>query len=277
MGGVVTPGFAKSRAELPWLYYPRNDRVIINAHNFTAAFNPAVNGKLPTYVWCPSRDTAGNGTTTLSDLADSKPGTLTNMDAATDWVADTDAGGVRALDFDGSNDRVAFSSGAIASTGTSFSVSAWVKSTNLTTNQYPKVCTLQSSQGTTPFEITLSAQASYAGVAIGSGGASWGRFRNNIAWTNGSWQHLVVSYDGVSSTTAGSFRIWVNGSSATPVGADPFSPLGNTTNLGAPSSGGSSNLFLGRLDDLRVFSGAVLDSTDVAFLYNSGSGRGRSS
>lgn len=31
----MTPGFAKSRAELPWLYYPRNDRVIINAHNFT--------------------------------------------------------------------------------------------------------------------------------------------------------------------------------------------------------------------------------------------------
>lgn len=31
----MTPGFAKTRAELPWLYYPRNDRVIINQHNFT--------------------------------------------------------------------------------------------------------------------------------------------------------------------------------------------------------------------------------------------------
>ena len=38
----MTPGFAKPRADLPWLYYPRNDRVIINAHNFTPAtpFSP---------------------------------------------------------------------------------------------------------------------------------------------------------------------------------------------------------------------------------------------
>jgi len=32
---MMTPSFAKSRAELPWLPYPENDRVIINAHNFT--------------------------------------------------------------------------------------------------------------------------------------------------------------------------------------------------------------------------------------------------
>lgn len=31
----MTPGFAKTKSELPRLYYPRNDRVIINAHNFT--------------------------------------------------------------------------------------------------------------------------------------------------------------------------------------------------------------------------------------------------
>lgn len=30
----MTPGYAKSRAELPWLYYPEADSVIINAHNF---------------------------------------------------------------------------------------------------------------------------------------------------------------------------------------------------------------------------------------------------
>lgn len=34
-GAVVTPGFAKPRAELPWLPYGETDRVIINSHNFT--------------------------------------------------------------------------------------------------------------------------------------------------------------------------------------------------------------------------------------------------
>jgi hypothetical protein len=197
------------------------------------------------------------------------------MDPASDWVADTDAGGVRALDFDGSNDRVAFGAGALVSTLVSFSVSAWVKTVNLTTNQYPKVITLQSAQGSTPFEITMSAQSSYLGVSIGSDGAAWGRFRNSVTWLNSAWRHVVVTYDGVSATTTGSFRIWVNGVAVTPtVIASGFSALGNTSNLASPSSGGSSNRLLGRLDDIRLWSGQVLDSSDVADLYASGNGRG---
>ena len=84
----------------------------------------AVNGKEPIAAWIPSRDTTGNGTTTLTDLIGSNNGTLTNMDAATDWVADTGSGGVRALDFDGSNDEVLFSS---AFATMPFSVSCWAK------------------------------------------------------------------------------------------------------------------------------------------------------
>jgi hypothetical protein len=270
----MTPGFGKPRSELPWLPYESLDRVIINSHNFTPAFNPAVNGKMPTHVWCPSRDTAGNGTATLTDLVGSNNGTLTLMDPATDWVVDTDAGGVRALDFDGSNDRVAFGAGALVSTLVAFSVSAWVKTVNLTTNQYPKVITLQSAQGSTPFEITLSAQFGYAGVSVGADGSSWGRFRNNVSWVNSAWQHVVITYSGASATTASAFRIYVNNSVVTPIAALSFSALGNTSNLGSPSSGGSSNRLFGRLDDVRLWSGVALDGTDVADLYASGVGRG---
>lgn len=50
----MTPGFAKTRAELPWLYYPRNDRVIINAHNFTPpAWTPA---QISTHLWLDASD-----------------------------------------------------------------------------------------------------------------------------------------------------------------------------------------------------------------------------
>ena len=57
----MTPGLAKSRAELPHLYYPRNDRVIINAHNFTppAAWTPA---NITTSLWLDASDS-----TTLFD------------------------------------------------------------------------------------------------------------------------------------------------------------------------------------------------------------------
>lgn len=46
----MTPGFAKSRAELPWLPYGKCNRVIINAHNFPAAtgWTPA---NISTALW----------------------------------------------------------------------------------------------------------------------------------------------------------------------------------------------------------------------------------
>jgi hypothetical protein len=35
----MTPGFGKPREELPWLYYPESNRVIINAHNFGGGYD----------------------------------------------------------------------------------------------------------------------------------------------------------------------------------------------------------------------------------------------
>lgn len=78
--------------------------------------------------WCPSLDTEGNGTIILNDLAHNSNGTLTGMDPVTDWISDTDSGGIRALDFDGSNDYVTGSSIAVQSLSVA-SVSFWVKST----------------------------------------------------------------------------------------------------------------------------------------------------
>jgi hypothetical protein len=100
---MMIPGFAKSRQELPWLPYPESDKVfVINAHNFpSAGFSPAVNGKMPIVAWIPSRDDAGNGTTTLNDLGNnSVDGSFVGLPTSA-WVANTDAGGVRALDFTG--------------------------------------------------------------------------------------------------------------------------------------------------------------------------------
>jgi len=65
----MTPGFAKSRAQLPWLPYGKCNRVIINQHNF-----PPVSGWTPasttTYLWLDASDT-----TTIYDA--SSGGSLT--------------------------------------------------------------------------------------------------------------------------------------------------------------------------------------------------------
>jgi hypothetical protein len=75
--------------------------------------------------YCPSLDSSGNGTTTLNQLdaagaivSGGAHMTLTNMELA-DWVADTTTGGVRALEFDGSNEYLISSSTTAGNLGTS--------------------------------------------------------------------------------------------------------------------------------------------------------------
>lgn len=221
----------------------------------------AVNGKEPIGAWIPSLDTAGNGTTTLTDLVGGNNGTLTNMDAATDWVADTDNGGVRALDFDGTNDYVTMSS--VWSPPGSASWSFWLKMTEIPAN----------------FKIVL-----------------WGSTRPNDAWNVGwgfywtsattikffrgsytssgvsaaiatpsDWNHIVVT------STATDLVFYLNGSqvSTGTVGAINASP---SLILGEGNSSTYNSAV--RLDDLRFFN-LILGGDDVTYLNNSGSGRGQ--
>lgn len=244
---MMTPGFAKPRAELPWLPYGECNRVIINAHNFTpATFSPAVNGKMPVAAWIPTRDTVGNGTTTLTDLVGTNNGTLTNMDPATDWVSDTDAGGTRALDFDGS-DRVFL--GNISASVWSFS--AWTRVSAFNT-AFRRIF------GQNGFQIDIAFSAS--GVFACFDGTAWRTF--GTAVTLNQWLHHVITYDG------SSLRAYRNGSQ-----------IGSTTTGGRSLSGvsrfgdyvggpvlGDGNQFIGRLDDMRIWNQAI-NATDVSDLY----------
>lgn len=257
---MMTPGIAKSRQELFWLPYPEPDRVIINAHNFTPAGPDfSVNGKTPISVWCPSLDDVGNGTTTLTDLVGSNDGTLTNMDAATDWVTDTDAGGIRALDFDATSERVAV--GNQASLDAVSSLSAWFYSRNtnhaiiaskgdynVNRNGYVLVTT-------TRVTIYLSSASAFQGLSDPS------------TYTLNTWHHAVATWDG---TTV---KLYVDGalvnSAAQTVTPAPSS---KSFNIGGETDWGGAYRN-GRIDDVRAFSD-VIDATDVAFLWNSGTGRG---
>ena len=261
----MTPGFAKSRAELPWLYYPRTDRVIINAHNFAPAATYSVNGKAPISVWCPSNDTAGNGTTTLSDLVGSKPGTLTNFaltGSTSNWVADTGAGGVRALDFDGTNDYVDMGSSII--TSTTFSISLWFKRSD-TRRQF----FVDQYEATLPPK-GVSLESGLSGNKVRGLSAGSSNFDCNGATdtTLNAWAHIVFTSNGSRGD------VYLNGSLD---GSDTSgSVLVSTTafQLGRYRHGSGISC-RGRMDDIRLWNGIALDVTDIAYLYNSGSGRGR--
>lgn len=236
----MTPGFAKPRSELPWLPYSESDKVIINAHNFVAMFNPEVNGKSPISVWCPSQGQTAN------DLVGANNGTLTN---GASIVADTGAGGTHAFSMDGSNGFVPLSS--LISIAGNFSISGWFKHSTISGSDVllgessPKYVLVVDA---TTIYLTLSSFSS-----ITHGGIS-----------TGNWVHYLI-------TRSGSTVTWyVNGTS---LGTRTNSSTFRFSAIGAYASG--ANSFHGLCDDVRV-ADVSFDATDAAYLYNSGSGRGRS-
>jgi hypothetical protein len=245
----MTPGYAKRRDELPYLPYWSRDEVIINAHNFGGGtFSPAVNGKMPVAAWIPSLDTVGNGTTTLTDLAGSNDGTLTNMDAATDWVADTAAGGVRALDFDGVNDRVVtlqeHSSGDIT-------VAMWVYATRL----------VNDSLFGSPDD---SGNEKFARVRSG-GDINTGFNTSNVTFSGvlsaSTWTHVAIGFD----LTNNEISLWKNGVLVSTLSTGSLSiPTPQRFQIGARRTG--LQPFQGRIDDVRVFA-ELLATGDASDLY----------
>lgn len=254
MGGVVTPGFAKTRADLPWLYYPRNDRVIINAHNFSAS-GPTLLGN-EVAIWCPSLDDSGNGTTTLNDLVGTNDITLTNLaltGSSSNWVSDTDSGGIRAIAFDGANDYGIASSNA-SFNPTDLTISFWVKG-NETPGSFMSLM----------FNSTRPSDAWNTGFGFYWTSATTLRFFRNI-WssagvnftvsTPSAWNHICIVNSGTSLTA------YVNGVSAG-TGTTNGKTNGTAFTIGEGSS--ATYNFACRLDDIRIYSDAK-SSGDAASL-----------
>jgi len=255
-GVVVTPGFAKSRSELPWLPYPEKDRVIINAHNFTPPGPVGIGDEVG--WWCPSLDDTGNGTLTFYDLISGGiSGSLNNGETG-DWVSDTASGGVRAITLDGVNERgliaddnrFSFGNG---STDLPFSVSCWVlraafaaagfvgKASGAAVGEWY----LFAGTG----EIVFRVIDTSVGIAVGRRVLVSGNFTEN------AWQHLCCTYSG--SGGAAGLKIYLNGSrlddANSSAGAGTYVAMENTSEPVTIGSRGTAAYLNGRWDDVRIF------------------------
>jgi hypothetical protein len=162
----------------------------------------AVNGKEPIAAWIPSLDSAGNGTTTLTDLVGSNNGTLANMDAATDWVLSDSK---YALDFDGTNDAVVIGTGATLSTPAEMAFAAWVRPIStagvdvVAANSDAEVVQLQWALEFNRTANKFSILANAAAVALTS----------TTAITQNNWYHVMFTRSG--SAGAWTYRFFLNG------------------------------------------------------------------
>lgn len=236
--------------------------------------------------WCPSLDTSGNGTVTLTDLsASGYNGTLTNMDASSDWVADTGSGGVRALDFDGTDDYVTGASTAVQSLSVA-SVAFWVKSSTEARMGFSVYRQNDLSQGLF-IGVGQNLSGSFSNELILFARTVSGSSTNQVAYTtatrtellDGNWHHVCMIFNSA-------YTLYLDGSaktlsfSGTNNGAFTSGITGLTRVTIAARDTSTSRLPLaGRMDDVRVFNRAI-SASEVSTLaskrgYEPPTGRAR--
>ena len=207
-------------------------------------------------AWCPSLGPTG---TRLHDVSGKGNwGTLTNMDAATDWTV---SGGQYALDFDGTNDYV-----RVPSVPQWRAVSAWVALN--TTGVFQMVA---DSYNASPDNRGLLLAADASGKAVFDGRDSTGTYRSSGASTTTitgiGWVHLFGQY-------SDRLQIYVNGvlESQTATALTAFSTMPDL-NIGALSFAGlpESGYLNGRIDDVVLYDRA-LSANEIRQLYQLGRG-----
>jgi len=242
----VTPGFAKSRSELPWLPYGEQDRVIINAHNFTPAgpLYPSLRDTPPIAAYYARLD-AGSAASDQFTIDGTQDGTLTN-------------GATRANDeglaysLDGTNDYITISAQLIPIGADGRTIAFWFKSTGtISTRQWM---------------VYGGTEASYArfGIEIESSKLNFNYFINASVYTTtlvaNTWYHAAVVYNGGTSLS-----LFLNGTkqtftlpSALNTGSSANTRLGIFNNL-------TSFPFIGLMDDF-VFYNIALSDTNIGYL-----------
>lgn len=231
----------------------------------------AVNSKEPVAAWIPSLDTAGNGTTTLTDLVGTTGnGTLVNLaltGSTSNWVADTSSGGVRAIACDGADDYVSIPTVFQASVK---SLSFWVKGVAQLDN---RILSGGNNGSATPVYGLGSGNSNTAKLRAfirSDGGTSLVNAESTITVFDNAWHHVVWI------DNAGTVSLYVDG--VLDGTSFNYTPATLTTNVAAIAALRRTSLafyFSGRFDDIRAFHTTPLDAADVSYLNNSGAGRGR--
>ena len=214
-------------------------------------------------AWCPSLGPTG---LRLHDHSRrSNWGTLTNMDAATDWTL---SGGQYALDFDGVDDYVPLSRNVFSGLSV-VTVSMWARPRTTTDR-------VEITQGTDNlnrcgFAFSEDGNAyvvpNFSGTATGFGFAAWSGFGVS------NFLHGVFVYNSIGTANADRGKIFLNGIRQTLsfVGTLPTTAI---SQAGTPSIGarpGPATYSNGQADDITVWN-RELSANEIRQLYLLGRG-----
>lgn len=172
------------------------------------------------------------------------------------------------MSFDGADDAVTMGNVLnMADDGTdAYSFSIWFKTTDNSTQQ------LIGKSATNGYNLYTISGTIYFGLGTYGGGGIWGYAGIGSGVYNGSWQHLVLTYDG--SQDISGFTIYYNNVAKVVSISQNTTPIGvSTANhfmIGARGNTGTPSLeFDGNIDEASYFN-SELTVANVSTIYNSG-------
>jgi cysteine-rich repeat protein len=200
----------------------------------------------------------GAGTTAADSSGNAHPLTL---GSGVSWA--TGQVGSNAIALSGSSAANATVSTPIVNTAQAFTVSAWVKLTNIT--GYQTVVSIDGGQ-VSGFYLQLRAdtgQFAFTRLASDSTSAAVSVAGASAAPSAGTWYHLV----GVQDVTAGQLLLYVNGQLSGRVAyTSPWQATGNTVVGRGRWAGSAVDFVNGQIDDVALYSEA-LTADQIAGLY----------
>lgn len=218
-------------------------------------------------AWCPSLPNGGSGNTLPDQSGYNNHGSLVNM-SPDDWVSSQYG---RALDFDGSNDRVTLPND-FQRNAQSGAISAWFKFAGNGANQNP-IVSLGGNANLTVFAFrrrdTADANQNAIGLRIFSNNAPGGSNTEIFSTdkiNDGVWAHGLIQSNG------SKYDLFVNGIRQTMIftaGSDNGDWIGDMTgttgeticDIGAQwASGAFFSSLNGQLDDVRIYSRALTEA-----------------
>jgi len=185
----------------------------------------------------------GSGTTLTDNSGNNVSGTLTNGPT---WLASGSfAGSRQALDFDGTDDYVAFSEAySPAYNNTALTIEAWIKSTSTRTEEEIVNWGNNTDQNVVEFRMSTG------NIEFGMDVSGWYYVSSNSKVNDGKWNHVAVTKDG------NNLKLYINGK-LDASGTISVSPSVNRMTIANVFQNNSYHSgryeFLGQIDEIRIW------------------------
>jgi len=180
-----------------------------------------------------------------------------------DTVYDSAGGGC--WKFGGTDSTIGIGTTQLITDAAAFTVEAWVNLDNFTVT-YPVVFTSKTNNAQN-WRLIFSSNPSYGDISFGSQSSFALGKTGDISITTDTWYHVIVTFNGNSSTTLSDYKMYVNSEEKSLLAAGGYGPDADNGAIGSEGDG-TNNEWDGYIASVKVYN-KELSLSEIKQNYNS--------